>query len=254
MHIHEIRSRDQIEGICVFRSQSIGDLVVARSITLKPGALVTTIVNAPDGRYVNGSIGTIRKLEPDFIYIDFESGISAGVSLHEWAVYDYKANEDNTISKVCIGSYKQLPVRLAYASTIHKAQGATYTRVNLNPTCWAPGQLYVALSHVRKPGNLYLTGEAKPKDLVTDLEVLQFYRAMDKDTRINRNVGRPKQLSGSTKILRVSEEIAPDVQNIYEQWKALGPERYNYSIVLIPIDKQDKVRAAIDDKMYSEFL
>ena len=140
MNIHEIRSRDQIEGICVFRSQSIGDLVVARSITLKPGALVTTIINAPDGRYVNGSIGTIRKLEPDFIYIDFESGISAGVSLHEWAVYDYKANEDNTISKVCIGSYKQLPVRFAYASTIHKAQGATYTRVNLNPTCWAPGQ------------------------------------------------------------------------------------------------------------------
>lgn len=227
------------------------DLVVSKQIELKPGAVVTTVINDSDGHYVNGSLGTITECGEDHVRVSFSpDNASVYIEFHEWSVYSYKTikpdNKPEYIEKVCIGNYKQLPVRLAYASTIHKAQGATYNHVNLDPTCWEPGQLYVALSRVRNVGDLHLTAPLIPKYLICDLSVLIFYRSvLQLNREEQRSRGRPKQSYGSSKVIRVSEEISDEVQSMLADWVKIGPERYNYSIMLIPSDMKEKVEKLI---------
>ena len=60
-----------------------------------------------------------------------------------------------------------------------------------------------------------------------------------------RSRGRPKQSYGSSKVIRVSEEISDEVQSMLADWVKIGPERYNYSIMLIPSDMKEKVEKLI---------
>lgn len=86
-----------------------------------------------------------------------------------------------SFSLIPCGSITQIPLKLAYAVTIHKSQGQTYDSVTLNPHCFAPGQLYVALSRVRKITDLYLEGRIKYSDLQTSYAVKEFYSRIQGD-------------------------------------------------------------------------
>ena len=77
-----------------------------------------------------------------------------------------------------IGSFTQIPLKLAYAITIHKSQGQTYDKVNLDPYCWDCGQLYVALSRCKTIENMHLTQLIKPRFLRASKEVINFYRSL----------------------------------------------------------------------------
>ena len=70
----------------------------------------------------------------------------------------------------------QLPIRPAYATTIHKSEGLTLDKVILNPKCFAPGQLYTALSRVRQIENLILTQKIRPQDVIASPEVIDFMK------------------------------------------------------------------------------
>ena len=70
----------------------------------------------------------------------------------------------------------QLPIRPAYAMTIHKSEGLTLDKVILNPKCFAPGQLYTALSRVRRIENLVLTQKIRPQDVIASPEVIDFMK------------------------------------------------------------------------------
>ena len=226
------------------------DKVVADNITLKVGALITTLVNDPDGYYVNGSIGKVVGFADNGVVVSFNAQGTDRViiSPYTWAVYNYKADEDGSFTKETVGQYTQLPLRLAYATTIHKAQGATYTRVNLNPECWAPGQLYVALSRVKRIQDLYLISPLQRKYLVADPEVVRFYQNIGDSHVFARGKGRPKNVSGSTVTIRVSEDIAGDVKGMLQEWIDMGAERYNYSPMLDPDDMVSQVQQMISDR------
>lgn len=145
-------------------------------VLLKEDARVMFTVNdVVKGRYQNGTMGTVIKLDPKYVVVRTDAGEEIYVYPHEYRTYTYKI-ANGVLNKNQIGSVKQMPLKIAAAITIHKSQGKTFDHMVLNPVIFAAGQLYVALSRVRNPGGLVLTGEIKPEHLVPNPIVDEFYQ------------------------------------------------------------------------------
>ena len=85
-----------------------------------------------------------------------------------------------------IGTFTQIPLKLAYAITIHKFQGQTFDEAIVYPECWDPGQLYTALSRLTDVGGLRLAHHCPDSSLVTSRAVLEFYDSLrDKGRRMS---------------------------------------------------------------------
>ncbi len=124
---------------------------VSEELHLKLGALVMLRVNDPQWRYVNGSVGTVEKIGDESLMIRLRNGRGVEVAKHTFSLMD----ADGTI----IASACNFPVSLAYATTIHKSQGATLDSLVADLRgLWDPGQAYVALSRLRSGSGLTLTG------------------------------------------------------------------------------------------------
>ncbi|MBI1340521.1 AAA family ATPase [bacterium] len=139
-------------------------------LELKVGARVMMIRNDPQGRWVNGTIGRVAALgETDcFVEIDGETHRVAQQAWEKFR-YDFDAKA-NSVSRSVVGSFKQLPLRLAYAVTIHKSQGMTLDRVfiDFDAGMFAHGQAYVAFSRCRSLAGLELSRSLRPRDLIVD--------------------------------------------------------------------------------------
>ena len=83
----------------------------------------------------------------------YNDGYEANILKYTWDIKNYKGSKDKngkvSVTSDTIGTFTQFPLRLGYAITIHKSQGKTFDKVNLDPYCWDCGQLYVAMSRVR---------------------------------------------------------------------------------------------------------
>ena len=121
-------------------------------LTLKQGALVMAVKNDPTRRYANGSIGEVTDFEPvtDYPIVTFRSGKIVTMMPDTWELRDGDKKR---------ASISQIPLRLAWAITVHKSQGMTLdaARIDLRKA-FVPGMGYVALSRVKNINNLYLTG------------------------------------------------------------------------------------------------
>ena len=93
-------------------------------------------------------------------------------------VVEPKLLEDGRVVQNEVGKIVQLPVKLAYAITIHKSQGQTYDKVNLDPEGWESGQIYVALSRIKSIDGLYLYKKVDKDSLKTSQQVIEFYNKM----------------------------------------------------------------------------
>lgn len=122
------------------------------ALKIKKGALVMAVKNSPDRKYVNGSVGTVIDFEPytDYPIVEFKNGKEVSMVPDTWELRDGDKKR---------ASISQIPLRLAWAITIHKSQGMTLdaARIDLRKA-FVEGMGYVALSRVKNLNNLYLTG------------------------------------------------------------------------------------------------
>lgn len=119
-------------------------------IQLKLGALVMIRQNDIEGKYVNGSVGHIRDIRPDLLRIELLNGNNVFVERTSFTLLDAEGQP--------VVAATNFPISLAWAMTIHKAQGTTLDRSYIHlERIWEPGQAYVALSRVQSAQNLYLS-------------------------------------------------------------------------------------------------
>lgn len=147
------------------------DKPVPEILDLKLGAKIIFCVNDQNGRFVNGTTGHITGFEDDFIIVDDHIELDR----YTWEIKEPTLNkESGKIEYDVIGSYKQYPIKLAWAITIHKSQGQTITgRVHLQMDgSFRPhGSLYVALSRCTAIENLSLDRPLGSYDLQVDESV-----------------------------------------------------------------------------------
>lgn len=160
-------------------------------LTLKAGAQVMFIRNDSLGRWVNGTLGKVDQLSENNIYVTVDNGETYAVPLCTWESYRYEYDrEAQELKKEVIGTFTQYPLRLAWAITVHKSQGATFDKVAIDLTrrMFAPGQLYVALSRVRSINGLFLTKDITQAQIQTSLEVLSFASHFNDEKRISNEL------------------------------------------------------------------
>ena len=155
-----------------------------QTLILKVGAKVILLRNDADRRWVNGTIARVSRLEPDRVWIDI-GGTEHEVEQVAWEnrryAYDQSAQK---IVETIAGTFKQFPIRLAWALTIHKSQGLTLDKVyiDLGRGTFAHGQAYVALSRCRTLEGLALARPMRPSDILFDPRAMGYrdaFHALD---------------------------------------------------------------------------
>ena len=148
----------------------------AETLTLKVGAQVMFVKNDPSGehRYYNGRIGHVTVAEENRIQV-YCPGDDEAIEVEplEWENSRYTLNEETReIETEVLGKFAQLPLRLAWAITIHKSQGLTFERAIIDASLsFAPGQVYVALSRCKTLDGMVLASQIPPKAIINDERV-----------------------------------------------------------------------------------
>jgi hypothetical protein len=149
------------------------------SLELKLGAQVMFVRNdqSIQKRYYNGKIGKIEVLTDDCIKVRCDDDNSLiEVERHEWENEQYSVNENTkAVEKTVIGTFVQYPLRLAWAITVHKSQGLTFTKAALDvQDVFQPGQAYVAFSRLRSLDGLVLLNKLRLQNMQNTSDVLDY--------------------------------------------------------------------------------
>jgi len=186
--------------------------LVLEEITLKKDAVVLFIKNNPEKNYVNGTTGVVMGFEGDTPVVKTSTGEKIRVLVEDWKIENDKGEE--------IASVSQIPLRLAWAITIHKSQGMTLdcAEIDLSKT-FEVGQGYVALSRIKSIEGLRLMGindmalRVEPLSLRIDEPIKKASQratieieSYSKDELEKRHVNYIKGLGGLTSFVQIEEE------------------------------------------------
>ena len=184
------------------------NMLAPEALTLKEGAAVMALRNDQDHQYVNGSIGTVRGFASEakggWPIVEFENGHIVTMKPAAWELTD---------GETVLASVNQVPLRCAWAITIHKSQGMTLDRavMDLRRT-FAPGMGYVALSRVEALDGLYLTGVNERMFLVSpDAVMLDVdLRAGSRDASARLAQDGAEAFAARTAVAEEDDEFAQD--------------------------------------------
>jgi ATP-dependent exoDNAse (exonuclease V) alpha subunit len=144
-------------------------------VELKVGARVMLLRNDAAPGWVNGTIGVVEALEPEGVVMRVGRQ-SARIEPAVWEKARYEPGPRGGVQRKVIGAFRQIPLRLGWALTIHKAQGLTLDKVyiDLGRGMFAHGQAYVALSRARTLAGLKLSRPLRQSDLIRDADAFAF--------------------------------------------------------------------------------
>lgn len=151
----------------------------AASLELKVGAQVMFVKNdsSPEKRYFNGKIGKVLHLDADEVVVHCpDDDFNINVTPEIWENINYSVDaETKAITEEKIGSYTQIPLRLAWSITIHKSQGLTFEKAIIDAQgAFAHGQTYVALSRCKSLEGLVLKSKIHSNQIISDANVISF--------------------------------------------------------------------------------
>lgn len=151
-------------------------------LILKQDAQVMFVKNHPEGLYVNGTLGRIVDLTYSSVKVAIvKDGVIKNIDVEqaEWELlkYEVDAQATNRFKTRIVGTFTQFPLKLAWAMTIHKSQGKTFDKVviDLGKGAFDHGQTYVALSRCRTLEGIRLKNKIKPRDIMVDETIVEYY-------------------------------------------------------------------------------
>lgn len=158
-------------------------LITPDELYLKVGAKVMFTKNSD--LWVNGSMGIVKKLTDTSIEVEMiDSGSLFTVPRMTWEITRMKyVHKDNKIVEEVVGTFKQFPLTLAWAITVHKSQGLSFDKVTIDfgREAFAYGQVYVALSRCRSLDGLKFLRPLDAYDVKVDPRIVEFYKKIDKE-------------------------------------------------------------------------
>jgi ATP-dependent DNA helicase PIF1 len=146
-------------------------------LTLKSGAQVMLLNNDKERKWVNGDVVKVLEVNPASILVEFNDNTVQEVGVHTWETIRFVFDEEEQkIIPKKVGGFTQIPVKPAWAMTIHKAQGKTFEKVfmDLGAGAFAEGQTYVALSRCKSLEGLKLASPLMMHDVFVNAQVSEF--------------------------------------------------------------------------------
>lgn len=161
-----------------------------QEITVKEGAQIMFVRNdAEDGKYFNGKLAKIISLGESYIKVQFtEDGEEYTLKEETWDNIKYTLDkETNEVKQDKLGSFKQYPIRLAWAITVHKSQGLTFKKAILDlGKTFAAGQAYVALSRCTDLDGMVLKSKITQQNIFVDPRIVAFHNDIDKSSNFEQ--------------------------------------------------------------------
>ena len=211
------------------------------TLELKVGAQVMFIKNdpTPEKAYYNGKVGKLTEYDKNSGTLVVQCGDERiSVSKIEWVNRDYILNEETQqVEETVIGQFTQIPLRLAWAVTIHKSQGLTFDKLIVDAGhAFAHGQVYVALSRCTSLQGLVLKTQLTPQTLVNDYKVNSFVDQMPEKAPSRERVDMLRHQYELDNLLELI-----DFQKIYRDIGKLAGILFAYKKLFEPALIQDLV-------------
>lgn len=182
-------------------------------------------------RYYNGTVGTVTDIQTDakgqIVCVRVDTG-SAQFYVHpeDFRLFAYHYDTiKKTLSRINVGGYRQFPMKLAYAVTMHKGQGQTVDAANIDPYCINPGQCYVALSRVRDIRRMHLLQPLDASMIHVDPVVQSFYANLKDNPPVPvipvattaKKPGKKSSRPTGDKTMRIPNELVPLMQTVIDK-------------------------------------
>lgn len=191
------------------------NVITPEKLTLKAGARVMFTKNGD--LWVNGTLGVVEIISASGIQVRLDDlNVLVTVPRETWEVTRFRIIDGKVVENV-IGTFKQFPLTLAWAVTIHKSQGLTFDKLilDLGKEAFAFGQVYVALSRARSLDGIKLLRPIHPFDIKVDPRVAQFYKKIAAEyTATDGNTNEQEQTVKQTPDVDTSENSGSGVGEV----------------------------------------